>query len=249
MLISAGLALPRQVFAHGFMLDKGAKMSKTAGNVLDPDQMAALMSVDGVRYAVLREVPFDRDADVSYDSFVRRYNADLANDFGNLLNRTLTMTGRFLEGERPAPAPGGELGSAWASAWAAYSKSMDSFLLNQALEALWDFVGHANRFVDDEQPWSLNKAAKAGDAEAADRLRSTLADLLEACRVVGLAAAPFMPAAAARVFGQLGLQWPFGADGAGGPRLTDLAAWGGSGGGGRIGAQEILFPRVEIEAA
>ena len=88
------------------MLDKGAKMSKTQGNVLDPDEMAALIGVDGVRYVVLREVPFERDADVSYDGFVRRYNADLANDFGNLLNRTLNMTGRYLDGERAGPRRG-----------------------------------------------------------------------------------------------------------------------------------------------
>jgi methionyl-tRNA synthetase len=236
------------VFAHGFMLDKGAKMSKTQGNVLDPDAMAELMSVDGVRYSVLREVPFDRDADVSYDSFVRRYNADLANDFGNLLNRTLTMTGRFLGGERPTPAPGGELAVAWATAWSAYTKAMDAYLHNQALDALWDFVGHANRFVDDEQPWALNKAAKAGDAEAAERLRNTLGDLLEACRVVALAAAPFMPAAAARVAGQLGLTYAYEANGAGGPGLAESVAWGASGQVGQVGAQEILFPRVEIEA-
>src|SRR6185436_6171393 len=119
MLMSAGLPLPRKVFAHGFMLDKGAKMSKTQGNVLDPDEMSALMSVDGVRYAVLREVPWDRDADVSYDGFIRRYNADLANDFGNLLNRTLNMTSRYLDGERLAPAAGddSELRRQWAATW------------------------------------------------------------------------------------------------------------------------------------
>jgi methionyl-tRNA synthetase len=207
------------------------------------------MSVDGVRYAVLREVPFDRDADVSYDSFVRRYNADLANDFGNLLNRTLTMTSRFLDGERPAPATAGELASAWATAWTSYTRQMDAYLLHEALEALWSFVGHANRFVDDEQPWALNKTARTGDTEAADRLRSTMADLLEACRVVSLAAAPFMPGAAERAHRQLGLGYDYAANGSGGPRLALQAAWGALGGGGKVGAQEILFPRVEIEPA
>jgi len=250
MLISAGIALPKQVFAHGFMLDRGgAKMSKTQGNVLDPDAMAELMSVDGVRYAVLREVPFDRDADVSFDGFLRRYNADLANDFGNLLNRTLTMTSRFLDGERPAPATAGELASAWATAWASYTRAMDAYLLHEALEALWSFVGHANRFVDDEQPWALNKTARTGDTEAADRLRSTMADLLEACRVVSLAAAPFMPGAAERAHRQLGLGFDYAASGSGGPPLAQQAAWGTLGGGGKVGAQEILFPRVEIEPA
>jgi methionyl-tRNA synthetase len=251
MLMSAGLPLPRQVFAHGFMLDKGSKMSKTQGNVLDPDQMAGLMSVDGVRYCVLREVPFDRDADVSFDSFVRRYNADLANDFGNLVNRTLTMTSRFLGGERPAPRPVGdsELGSAWSASWSLARESMERYLLHDALAALWGFVGEANRFVDREQPWALAKAAKAGDKAAADRLQGTLGDLLEACRVISLAAAPFMPTAAERVMRQLGLDYGYGPDGSGGPNLEEQAAWGGSGQSGSVGAQEILFPRVEIEAA
>ena len=116
MLMSAGLPLPRRSSPTASCSTRARRCPRRAGNVLDPDAMAALMSVDGVRYAVLREVPFDRDADVSYDSFVRRYNADLANDFGNLLNRTLTMTGRFLDGERPAPASvsTSALGSAWA---------------------------------------------------------------------------------------------------------------------------------------
>jgi methionyl-tRNA synthetase len=251
MLMSAGLPLPKQVFAHGFMLDKGAKMSKTAGNVLDPEDMVRQFGVDGVRYVVLREVPFDRDADVSYDAFVRRYNADLANDFGNLLNRTLTMTSRFVDGERPAPRPASEsqLGSAWSATWDAVAGAVERYLLHEALAGLWEFVGAANRFVDSEQPWVLAKAAREGDAAAADRLRQTLGDLLEACRVVALAAAPFMPGAAARVLGQLGLDYPYGPDGNGGPPLADLAAWGALGGGGRVGVQEILFPRVEIADA
>ena len=101
MLMSAGLPLPKQVFAHGFMLDRGEKMSKTAGNVRDPDETAETFGVDGVRYMVLREVPFDRDADVSTEAFVRRYNADLANDLGNLVNRTVSMSRRYLDGRLP----------------------------------------------------------------------------------------------------------------------------------------------------
>jgi methionyl-tRNA synthetase len=248
MLMSAGIDLPRQVFAHGFMLDKGAKMSKTQGNVLDPDQMSALMGVDGVRYAVLREVPFDRDADVSYDGFIRRYNADLANDFGNLLNRTLNMVSRYLDGERPAPTDG-ELAHAWSGAWSAYVGAMDTFLLHDALSAIWDFVGQGNRFVDREQPWTLAKQAKAGDTEAADRLRGVLGDLLEACRVIALAAAPVTPSASARVLEQLGLDFPYGKSGDGGPPLGDLGVWGSTPVGGKIGTAEILFPRVENEPA
>ncbi len=101
MLMSAGLPLPRQVFAHGFMLMRGEKMSKTRGNILDPDQALATFGVDGVRYLVLREIPFDRDGDVTADGMIRRYNADLANDLGNLVNRTVSMADRYLDGTLP----------------------------------------------------------------------------------------------------------------------------------------------------
>ena len=224
-------------------------MSKTRGNVLDPDAMAELFGVDGVRYMVLREVPFDRDADVSFDSFVRRYNADLANDFGNLLNRTLNMTTRFLDGERPAAARGLGAGTAWAEAWATYSDAAwIDYLLHDALAALWDFVGEANRFVDREQPWALAKQAREGDADAAQRLRGALGDLLEALRLVALTVAPFMPDTGRRVFDQLGLDWPYSANGSGGPPLADAATWGASRTEGRLGTQQILFPRVELPA-
>jgi methionyl-tRNA synthetase len=246
MLMSAGLPLPRQVFAHGFMLDRGDRMSKSRGNVLDPDQVAAALGIDGVRYVMLREVPFERDADVTFDGFVRRYNADLANDFGNLLNRTLTMTTRYLDGERvPARAGDGGLGTRWPTAWRAYVEAMEHYLLADALAALWEFVGDANRYVDAEQPWVLARAATGGDAAAGERLRDTLGDLLEACRVVSLASAPFLPASAPKVAAQLGLDYDYMADGSGGPPLEHLAAWGGSATGGRVGEQAILFPRIE----
>src|SRR5918995_2018591 len=104
MLWSAGLDAPRHVWVHGWLLAAGGeRMSKSRGNFLDPNDFVAAFGSDAARYVVLREVPFDRDAEVSWDSFVRRYNADLANDFGNLVNRTVSMTNRYLEGERPAP--------------------------------------------------------------------------------------------------------------------------------------------------
>jgi methionyl-tRNA synthetase len=251
MLMSAGLPLPRQVFAHGFMLDKGSKMSKTSGNVLDPDAMVAQLGVDGVRYVVLREVPFDRDADVSLDGFLRRYNADLANDFGNLLNRTLNMTSRYLDGERLNPAAGSPsaLGAAWADTWARYVDAMERYLLHDALSAIWDFVGEANRFVDREQPWAVAKEARAGDAVAGERLRATLGDLLEACRVVAVAGAPVMPTVARRVHEQLGLAYPYAAKGGDGPALAEHAGWGAVTAPGKTGAAKILFPRVEIAEA
>ncbi len=249
MLMSAGLEPPRRIWVHGFLTVQGERMSKSLGNMLDPDDMVRAFGPDGARYVVLREVAFDRDSDVSWDSFVRRYNADLANDFGNLLNRSLTMAGRYLDGERPAPQPTGELADAWARTWPAYAERIGSFLLHEALAALWGFVAEANRFVDREQPWTLAKQARSGDAAAAARLAGVLADLLEACRMIALAAAPFMPMAARGAYAQLGRDFPYAADGQGGPPLAEQAAWGGAPAAGRLGSQAILFPRVETAEA
>jgi methionyl-tRNA synthetase len=246
MLMSAGLPPPRKVWVHGFMSVQGERMSKSLGNMLDPSDTVRALSADGARYVTLREVPFDRDADISWDSFVRRYNADLANDFGNLLNRSMNMAARYLDGERPSPSSGDELAGAWAVTWQACSERIEAYLLHDALAALWDFVGEANRFVDREQPWALAKEARGGDAPAAARLRSTLGQLLEACRVTSLAAAPFMPVTAGRVHAQLGIEYPYAADGNGGPPLAEQVAWGAGAGGGPLGRQEILFPRVEV---
>ena len=236
MLWSAGLEPPRHVWVHGWLLAAGGeRMSKSRGNFLDPNDFVAAFGSDGARYVVLREVPFDRDAEVSWDSFVRRYNADLANDFGNLVNRTVSMTGRYLDGERPAPRPAGDspLGHAWTGTLAAYRERLDGILLHEALAELWSFVGDANKAVDAEQPWVLAKAAKEGDTDAAARLRDVLGDLVEACRVVGLAAAPFLPGTAPRLLAQLGHAYPYAADGNGGPPIVGELGVGRQGGRGR----------------
>jgi methionyl-tRNA synthetase len=251
MLWSAGLEAPRHVWVHGFLLAAGGdRMSKSRGNFLDPHDFVAAFGGDGARYVVLREVPFDRDAEVSWDSFVRRYNADLANDFGNLVNRTVSMTNRYLEGERPAPRPTGEspLAEGWADTLRVYAERLEGLLLHDALVELWEFVGGANKVVDAEKPWELAKAWKVGDEAAGERLRGVLGDLVEACRLVGLAVAPYMPAAAPRVLAQLGYDFGYGPDGNGGPPILDDLAWGARAGeAGRVTAPEPLFPRLEVE--
>ena len=249
MLWSAGLEAPRKVWVHGWLLAAGGeRMSKSRGNFYDPNDFVAAFGQDGARYVVLREVPFDRDAEVSWDSFIRRYNADLANDFGNLLNRTVSMTNRYLDGERPAPGRDGGLAAAARDVLGTYGDRLDACLLHDALAALWTLVEGANRLVDAEKPWELAKAAKTGDAAAAQRLRDVLGDLLEACRLIGLAAAPFMPAMAPRVLAQLGYGYPYAADGNGGPRILDELVWGAHASeAGRVAAPEPLFPRLETE--
>jgi methionyl-tRNA synthetase len=253
MLWSAGLEAPRRVWVHGWLLAAGGeRMSKSRGNFYDPNDFVAAFGQDGARYVALREVPFDRDAEVSWESFVRRYNADLANDFGNLLNRTVSMTNRYLDGERPAPRPAGEspLAGSWAEALRRYQERLEGCLLHDALGELWEFVGGANKVVDAEKPWELAKRAKDGDSAAEAHLRAILGDLLESCRLVGLAAAPYLPATAPRVLAQLGHAYAYGPDGNGGPAILDALMWGAHAGDhGRVSAPEPLFPRLEAEAA
>jgi methionyl-tRNA synthetase len=249
MLWSAGLEAPRKVWVHGWLLAAGGeRMSKSRGNFFDPNDFVAAFGQDGARYVVLREVPFDRDAEVSWDSFLRRYNADLANDFGNLLNRTVSMTNRYLDGERPAPGSEQGLAQVATAALETYGQRLEACLLHEALASLWALVDQANRLVDAEKPWELAKAAKGGDAVAAQRLRDVLGDLLEACRLVGLAAAPVLPATAPRVLAQLGYDYPYDPDGNAGPPLLDELSWGRyRDTAGRVTVPEPLFPRLDIE--
>ena len=247
MLMSAGVELPKQVFAHGFMLDRGEKMSKTTGNSRDPDETADLFGVDGVRYMVLREVPFDRDADVSTDAFVRRYNADLANDLGNLVNRTVSMANRYLSGGLP------DVGEATESAdlelrqiaervVTAYGAAMERYHLDEALAAMMELAGAANGYAEGQAPWALNKAGEIG------RVGQVLSVMAEACRIVGHLLAPVAPEGARRIHEQLGVPPPYDERGDGGPGLAALSAWGAAGGGTRTGAPVPVFPRVELEA-
>ena len=251
MLWSAGLEAPRRVWVHGFMTVQGEKMSKSRGNFLDPIAVVDALGSDGARYAVLAEVPFDRDADVSWDSFVRRYNADLANDFGNLVNRTVSMAARYGDGARALPRPMDQalLAARWDETVARYRERLEACLLHEALAEFSTIVGDANRYVDAEQPWVLAKAARAGDEAAGERLRGVLGDLVETCRLLGLLIAPFMPATAPRLLAQLGYAYAYGDDGNGGPPLLDELRWGAHAGhAGTLGTPEPLFPRLEAES-
>jgi len=249
MLWSAGLEAPRKVWAHGWLLAAhGERMSKSRGNFLDPGDFVDTFGADGARYVVLREVPFDKDAEVSWDGFVRRYNADLANDFGNLVNRTVSMVNRYLGGERPGPGAASDLSDGWSTTLDAASHAIDDCLLHEALASLWWYVGVANKFVDASKPWELAKAWKAGDEAAGETLRGVLGTLVEASRLLGLAVAPFLPASAPRILAQLGYAWPYAADGNGGPPLLDELRWGAHAAeAGTLAAPEPLFPRLESE--
>jgi methionyl-tRNA synthetase len=247
MLMSAGVPLPRQVFAHGFMHDRGERMSKTLGNVIDPDEMASQFGIDGVRYVVLREVPFDRDGDVTFDGYVRRYNAELANDLGNLVNRTISMANRYLDGALPAFTSDAdadvELRMTADRVVAAYRSAMERLHFDEALAAVMDLTDAANGYVESQAPWALNKAGQL------DRVAQVLARLAEACRILGHMMAPFTPATGLALLAQLGAPAPYDDRGAGGPGLDTLLVWGSGPEAWRTGAAQPLFPRIEVEEA
>lgn len=247
MLMSAGLPLPRGVFAHGFMLLRGEKMSKTRGNVLDPDEAVRLFGVDGIRYLVLREIPFDRDGDITFDGLVRRYNADLANDLGNLLNRTVSMSARYLDGALPPVSAAVaeadlELRSAAEAAVETYHAAMGRHHLDEALAAVMELTRAGNGYAESQAPWARHKE---GDAA---RVGAILAAMGEACRILGHLMAPFTPSAAATLHAQLGVPAPYDARGSGGPGLGQLLAWGAEPNGWTTGEARPLFPRVELPA-
>ncbi|HEY7463792.1 MAG TPA: methionine--tRNA ligase [Candidatus Limnocylindria bacterium] len=247
MLMSAGVPLPRQVFAHGFMLLRGEKMSKTRGNVLDPDSAVELFGVDGVRYLVLREIPFDRDGDVTLEGLVRRYNADLANDLGNLVNRTISMASRYLGGRLPpladtSAAADAELRSTADTAVRDYHAAMGRFHLDEALAAMSSLVRAGNGYAESQAPWTLSKEGNA------ERLGQVLAAMAETCRILGHLVAPFTPATAARLHQQLGVPAPYDQRASGGPGLDALLAWGAVADGWTVGRAEPLFPRTELPA-
>jgi methionyl-tRNA synthetase len=198
-----------------------------------------------VRYVVLREIPFDRDSDVTADGLLRRYNAELANDLGNLVNRTVSMSARYLDHALPpvagADAPADqELQRAAASAVEAYHAAMGRHHLDEALGAVMDLTSAANGYAESHAPWPRSKE---GDAS---RTGAILSIMGEACRILGHLMAPFTPAAAAELHAQLGVPIPYDDRGAGGPGLDQLLAWGSVPDGWQTRDPQPLFPRVEM---
>ena len=204
-LMSAGIALPRRVFAHGFLYNRGEKMSKSIGNVVDPVSLVQTFGVDQVRYFLLREVPFGQDGSYSEDAIIGRINADLANEFGNLAQRSLSMVNKNLSGVVPEPgafsAEDTELLELASGLLERVREAFDSQAMHLALEAIWLMLGAANRYFSAQEPWVLRKS----DAEADQvRFRTVLYVTCEAVRVAALLVQPVMPASAARLLDLLG---------------------------------------------
>ena len=202
-LMSAGLELPKKVFGHGFLFNRGEKMSKSVGNVIDPFALADAYGVDSLRYFFLREVPFGQDGNYSHEAIVNRINADLANDLGNLAQRSLTMIARNCGGAVPEPgSPTPPDQALLAAAYALPEKArgaMRDFALHTVLADIWAVVGEANRYFASQEPWVLRKQDPV-------RMGAVLWTAAEALRMIGILAQPFVPAAAAKLLDLLGRQ-------------------------------------------
>jgi len=242
MLQAAGLPLPRHILAHGWWLQRGAKMSKSTGNALNPLDLVDQFGSDAFRYFLMREMNVGQDSDFTLEQFLARYNGELANNLGNLVNRTLNMTTRFAEGVvPPAGAPGDaerELRELWERTSAECIGLSEGFQFHTALERTMAFVAATNAYVEKRAPWKLGKSAEAADREL---LRTSLATMAEALRLAVALLQHVMPAAAGRINEVLG-HVP-------GPIWREELAWGGRLAGKRVAASLVLFPRPTPPAA
>ncbi len=193
-LMSAGLPVPGRVFGHGFLLSRGEKMSKSLGNVVDPMDLAETYGVDALRYFVLREVPFGGDGNYSHEAIINRINADLANDLGNLAQRSLSMIAKNLDGAVPEPGTFSDADTRLLAAAAALPEKarglMRDLALHTILSEIWTVVADANRYFAGEEPWKLRKSDPA-------RMATVLYVTVETLRRVGLMVQPFVPTAGA----------------------------------------------------
>jgi methionyl-tRNA synthetase len=201
-LMSAGIAVPRRIFSHGFLFNRGEKMSKSVGNVIDPFALADAYGVDPLRFFLLREVPFGQDGNYSHEAIVNRINADLANDLGNLAQRSLSMVGKQFGGVLPEPgALGADDEAILSAADAMLGKAREAMAtqqLHHVLNAVWAVVADANRYFAGQAPWALAKTDPP-------RQGTVLYVTAEVLRQIAILALPFMPASAAKLLDLLAI--------------------------------------------
>jgi methionyl-tRNA synthetase len=237
MLLSAGLPLPRQVAVHGFITLDGQRISKTAGNSVDPLQLVAEFGVDAVRYNLLRNLSFSADGDFSRAALIHHYNDELANDLGNLLNRVVSMLKRYRDGAIPAIGPVSpvdtDLQQVAAETRTRAAAVLDAWEIGNALNIVWNFVRKVNQYIEVREPWRVAKRP-----EQQGELDTILYSIAEAMRLIAIYLAPFLPSTSNRILDQLGL----------GP--VEQSAWIGEGTWGsqrltQIAPGPLLFPRIE----
>ena len=241
-LMAADIPLPKRIIAHGWLLFEQSKMSKSRGNIVRPATILEVLGADAMRYFLLREVVFGQDGSFSFDALVQRFNSDLANDLGNLASRTLTMIGRYFKGEVPYPsATAARTESDNAIAELASrtiedtNKWFDEYQFSKALETAWGLISAVNKYIVDNEPWTLGDKT---DDESRSRLATTLYTSAEALRIVTALAYPVIPESAAKIWSQLGLGEIMKV------RLDQLK-WGQLKVGTKLGKIEPVFPRAD----
>ncbi|MEX2355522.1 MAG: methionine--tRNA ligase [Thermaerobacterales bacterium] len=241
ILLALGQPLPRCVYGHGWLLLDGGKIGKSrvGGQVIDPIALVEKYGVDAVRYFLLREVPFGADGTYSEEALIRRINSDLANDLGNLVWRTISMIERFNGGQVPAPSPDhddGVLADQAGEVFAKVEAALERFELNRALADGWDLVKRANKYIDEQAPWELNRRGEQ------ERLHTVLYNVAEAIRLAGVLVSPFLVQTPGRIWNQVGLdQAP------GDLPWDEVRNWGGLSPGLKVRKADPLFPRLDLD--
>ena len=237
MLMALGEELPKQVYGHPWLLFGADKMSKSRGNIIYADDLCKLIGVDAVRYYLLSEMPHANDGSISYETIIERYNSDLANTLGNLVNRTVAMTNKYFGGVIQAPkakeALDDELKEACFEAVKLTEKYIDSYHMADAVEAVINLAKRCNKYIDETAPWALAK-----DEAQKERLGTVLYNLLEGIRFISVLVSPFMPETAKAIQSQIGAQLD---------TYESLETFGGMISGNSVGTATPLFARIDAE--
>ncbi len=238
-LMAAELPLPKQVFAHGWLIFQDHKMSKSRGNIVRASPIDKVMGIESLRYYLLREIVFGKDGNFSYDALVERYNSDLANGLGNLVSRTLAMIHRYFDGEVPASSgDGGEIAETAGKTISQTTEFFENLEFSHGLEAIWSMLGTVDKYIVERKPWVL---AKSSDEESQAALRQTLYNSAEVVRIACVLLHPVMPKATATIWKQLSQTTPLDQVHLSGLRWGQLQA------GIKVGEATAVFPRLGVK--